>query len=258
MENTNLLKPFRFEAMWTRDKSSKEVIESAWQTRVDDPQSLKLAKKLDATRRDLKRWNKSCFGSSRERIKELEQKIAQIQSLEATKENLELEASLSLELDEWLAREDLKWKQKSREIWIREGDQNTCFFHLSTLIRRRRNCIQEIKLEDGSWINDGEDIQKYFIKNFKALYQTGSPNIPKNLENLIEPCISNFENEELCKVPMRDEIRKVIFEMKSLKASGPDGFPALFYKHYWETVGDQIVSATQRFFRDGRLLKEFN
>ncbi|XP_050259924.1 uncharacterized protein LOC126704995 [Quercus robur] len=166
MENTYLLKPFRFEAMWTKDESSKEVIESAWQTRVDGPQSLKLAKKLEATRRDLKRWNKSCFGSSREKIKELEQKIAQIQSLEATKENLELEASLSLELDEWLAREDLKWKQKSREIWIREGDQNTRFFHLSTLVRRRRNCIQEIKLEDGSWINDGEDIQMYFIENF--------------------------------------------------------------------------------------------
>nr|POE54654.1 hypothetical protein CFP56_47295 [Quercus suber] len=102
MENTNLDKHFRFEAMWTRDESSKEVVKSAWQTRVDGPQSLKLAKKLDATRRDLKRWNKSCFGSSRERIKELEQKIAQIQSLGATKENLELEASLSLELDEWL------------------------------------------------------------------------------------------------------------------------------------------------------------
>ena len=104
----------------------------------------------------------------------------------------------------------------------------------------------------------GEDIQKYFIENFKALYHTGFPNIPENLENLIEPCISNIENEELCRVPTRDEIRKVIFEMKSLKAPGPDGFPVLFYKHYWETVGDQIVSTTQSFFRDGRLLKELN
>ena len=147
-----------------------------------------------------------------------------------------------------------KVEKKSRELWIRKGDKNTRVFHLSTLIRRRRrrrNCIQEIKLEDGSWINDGGDIQKYFIENFKALYQTGSPNIPENLENLIEPCISNIENEELCRVPTRDEIRKVMFEMKSLKAPGPDGFPALFYKHYWEIVGDQIVLATQSFFRDG-------
>ena len=121
MENINLVKPFPFKPMWTKDETSKEIVENAWKTRVDSPQSLKLDKKLDATKRDLKRWNKSCFGNSRERIKELEQKIAQIQSLEATKENLELEASLNLELDERLAREDLKWKQKSREIWIKRG-----------------------------------------------------------------------------------------------------------------------------------------
>jgi len=87
-------------------------------------------------------------------------------------------------------------------------------------------------LKDGSWINEGEDIQKYFIENFKALYQSSSPNIPENLENLIDPCISNMENEELCRVPTRVEIRKVIFEIKSLKAPGLDGFPTLFYKHY--------------------------
>ena len=43
--------------------------------------------------------------------------------------------------------------------------------------------------------------------------------------------------------------------MKSLKAPGPDGFPTLFHKHYWDIVGDQVVLATQSFFRDGWLLR---
>ena len=55
MENSNLDKPFRFEAMWTRDETSKEIVENAWQTRVDSSESLKLAKKLNATKKDLKR-----------------------------------------------------------------------------------------------------------------------------------------------------------------------------------------------------------
>ena len=71
-----------------------------------------------------------------------------------TRENLELEASLTFELDEWLAKEELRWKQKSRELWLQEGDRNSRFLHLSTIIRQRRNCIQEIKLDDGSWISD--------------------------------------------------------------------------------------------------------
>ena len=121
---------------------------------------------------------------------------------------------------------------------LKEGDRNTRFFHLSTLVRRRRNRINEIKLEDGSWINTREEIQNYFNGNFKSLYQYECQDVLEDLENLIEPCVLEEENEELCRVSSREEIREVVFEMKSLKTPGPDGFPALFYKHYWETVGD--------------------
>ena len=66
------------------------------------------------------------------------------------KENLELEATLSLELDDWLLRDKLRLKQKSRDLWLKEGDRNSIFFHLSILVRRRRNRIEEIKLEEES------------------------------------------------------------------------------------------------------------
>ena len=62
-----------------------------------------------------------------------------------------------LELEEWQAREDIKWKQKSRELWLKEGDHNSKFFHASTIIRRRKNNIAEIKLENGNYIYEKED-----------------------------------------------------------------------------------------------------
>ena len=106
----------------------------------------------------------------------------------------------------------------SRELWVKEGDRNSRFFHLSTIIRKQRNCISEI--------------QNYFLEKFSSFFSSSLPLFPENLENLIEPCVTDQENLELCKIPTREEIKKVVFGMKSLKAPGPNGFPALFYKHY--------------------------
>jgi len=46
--------------------------------------------------------------------------------------------------------------------------------------------------------------------------------------------------------------------MNSLKAPGLDALPGLFYKHYWDTVGEQVILAVQSFFGNGWLFKEFN
>ena len=244
--------------MWTRDESSREVVHNAWQTEVEGSHSYRLVRKQDVIKAELKRWNKTSFGYTNERINELEAKLAEIQKAELSKKNLEKEAALSMELDEWQARNETKWNKKLWELWIKEGDKNTRFFHLSTLKRMRRNVISEIKLDDGSWTENMEVIQQYFKEKFCSLYQTSNPNIPASLEELIQPSVSEEENESLCEVPSREEIRKIVFETNSLKAPGPDGLLGLIYKYYWDTVGEQVILAVQSFFRNGWILKEFN
>jgi len=49
-------------------------------------------------------------------------------------------------------REEIKLKQKSRELWLQEGDRNSRFFHTATLIKRRRYNISEILLDNGQRI----------------------------------------------------------------------------------------------------------
>lgn len=65
--------------MWTRDKSSSEVVHNAWQIEVKGFLSYKLAKKQDATKGEIRRWNKTNFGRIQERIKALENRLAEIQ-----------------------------------------------------------------------------------------------------------------------------------------------------------------------------------
>ena len=168
-EDEKITPPFRFKAMWTKHETSREVEDKDWQLQVGGSQGFKLARKQTNTKNEMKKWNKEHFGNLRERIKELEKKIEEVQGAEPTQENLELEAALSLELDDRLAKESLKWHQKSREIWLKEGDRNSRFFHLTTLVRRRRNFIFDIKQEDGSWILGREAIQEYFKHQFSIL-----------------------------------------------------------------------------------------
>lgn len=60
-------------------------------------------------------------------------------------------------------------RQKSRETWLKEGDKNSKFFHISITVKRRRNRIMAIK-NGKDWISEEEGIKNYFIENFNILF----------------------------------------------------------------------------------------
>ena len=64
---------------------------------MEGSHSYLLARKLDATKKELQKSNKECFGHIKEIIRSIESKIAKLQDAEPTKENLKLEAALSLD-----------------------------------------------------------------------------------------------------------------------------------------------------------------
>lgn len=54
------------------------------------------------------------------------------------------------------------------------------------------------------------------------------------------------------------EIENAVFEMDGHKPPGPDGILAIFYQHFWHTVGDDIIQMSASFLNSGHLLKEVN
>jgi hypothetical protein len=111
------------------------------------------------------------------------------------------------------------------------------FFHLSTLVRRRKNYITEIQLVSGRWIHSRDDIADYFTLKFSNVFHSSLPQIPSDMEGLLESKVSDSENALLSRVPDADKVKKVVWEMNSHKAPGPDGLPGLFFKKYWDIVG---------------------
>lgn len=84
-------------------------------------------------------------------------------SVKVDKGLLKLESNLRRDLDEVLEREETLWFQKSRIEWIKNGERNTTFFHLCTIMRRWRNNITAIKSHDDRWITDKEEVKNKVV-----------------------------------------------------------------------------------------------
>ena len=251
-------KPFRFEEAWTRDGSSSIVVKNAW---VDDswctPQ-FTLVKRFKNMRVKLSWWNKHVFGSIQRRIAIIKEEIEKVQACDPTNENGKKEKHLQWEYSECLRREESLWRQKSRVRWLTTPDLNTKFFHIMTLIKRRRNQICFLKGCDGTWVQGNENIGNFFVSFFSNLFKSSNPPFHDAVGDLFDPVISLEENEQICMIPTDLEIKEVLFSMGSLKSPGPDGFPPLFFKHYWNIVNKEVTEAVKNFFSSGRLLQQLN
>ncbi|KAK9276799.1 hypothetical protein L1049_006335 [Liquidambar formosana] len=145
------------------------------------------------------------FANMEWRIKEA---IAILQGSMSSDSNISTESNLQLELYECLKREELLWKQNSRVKWLKDGDRNTKIFHLSSVIRGRKNSIDFLKDELGHWISNRRAIGECFNRQLQTLFASSSPIVPDGLENLIPGCISSEDNLALRAIPDELEIKE--------------------------------------------------
>ena len=62
------------------------------------------------------------------------------------------------------------WALKSRVNWMIQGDHNTNFYHVSTLVRRKRNQIMAIMNVVGDWIHEEVEIKDFIRCGFVQIF----------------------------------------------------------------------------------------
>lgn len=164
--------PFRFEKIWLCYPRSWEVVREAWSAQVRGDAMYRVSRRLELTRRRLRRRNREEVGDIFRRIEESEGAIARLQAQEdqgglAEEELGDLRSLLALH-DGLLRQQETFWRQKSRVQWIVEGDRNTRFFHQATVIRRHQNRIRVLRDEEGQLSEDPEMIQRIMESFFRA------------------------------------------------------------------------------------------
>lgn len=56
-----------------------------------------------------------------------------------------LKTQVREELPKLLKEEEIFWNKKSRKKWLTDGDHNSRYFHISTMIPKKRNRIDRLK-----------------------------------------------------------------------------------------------------------------
>ncbi|KAL5568624.1 hypothetical protein UlMin_025199 [Ulmus minor] len=203
-------RPFRFEAMWTRDPRSFVVVRHAWLSDHHNRPPNRFLNRMKYTRKALSIWNKYQFGKIQTKIASTRNALS---NFLGAHRDYDHDRSLNLckHLDELLKREELLWFQKSRIKWVLEEDQCTKFFFVSTLVRRKLNRIERILTDNSEWVTSRGDIGAAFMDKFKAIYYEDSMPQRVDLSHLITPSISHEANQALLAVSDYSEIRSAVF-----------------------------------------------
>ena len=169
-------RPFRFQTCWLLDPTFPDIVSQAWGGANN------LVKVVDSFTRNVMDWNKNQFRNIFTMKKILMARINGIKKDIAFKPSsflLKLEVDLLRDLDLVLNQEEELWALKSRVNWLVQGDCNTAFFHVSTLVRRKRNQIMAIKNSVGDWIHEESDIKEFIRSGFNGIYSTSHETVSR-------------------------------------------------------------------------------
>lgn len=120
---------FQFEAEWTKNKEHGAMIKQVWRPkkRLERPWQT-IQSNLSGCRRRLKQWVRVQQDHVEHTVQE---KLKDLHSIQTAVEvdTWEEEHWLNDEINNLLEKEDLKWRQRAKESWLRFEDRNTKYFH---------------------------------------------------------------------------------------------------------------------------------
>ncbi|XP_074293711.1 uncharacterized protein LOC141620847 [Silene latifolia] len=196
----------------------------------------KIGKALEKKRKQLARFNEG--DRSETNVQKIRQLIAKISTL--------------------CRQEEQYWRQRSRALWLKDGDRNTKFFHTRAGERKRKNFIAKLIDEDGMERVGTEDVTKVALDYFQGLFTTSNPTDFDDVVAGIGGRVTDDMNAELRRDYGEDEVLDALNQMHPLKAPGPDGTNGLFYQTYWSTVGPEVVRAVLAILRGERSPRDIN
>jgi hypothetical protein len=152
--------------------------------------------------------------------------------------------------------EEVSWRQKSRVLWLKEGDKCIKFFHSIANSNRRYNSIDSLLIGDALSSNKTE-IGDHVVGFYQKLFHEPSRWRPR-VDGISFDSISDVDASWLERAFEEEEVKKVVSAMNGDKAPGPDGFSMAFFQACWDVVRVDIMKVFDEFHARDLFEKSLN
>ena len=249
---------FRFENYWVDMPGFMECVKRSWEAPVfsDLSAAAIISRKFKRLRMDLKVWSKSIS-----HIKRLTLNCAKVilhfDGLEEwrplTTPEFNFRKIVKLHHENLLRIHYIYWKQRCTIRYIKVGEENSKFFHAMASERLRKNAIASLRVDGNDPVSDHTQMAGILWSSFKnRMGHAQGINMGFDLPQLIQP----VEGLEVLSAPFsQEEISKVLAELPTDRAPGPDGFNGMFINKCWPIIEHDFLHLIQAFY-DGQISLE--
>ncbi|XP_074306059.1 uncharacterized protein LOC141641287 [Silene latifolia] len=228
---------FRFEQMWVEEDGCEETIRRAWDPGDD------VADNVQRCAKELMSWRGANVGKILRDLKIQRKKLQKLDGCPRSMSNVQERRAIKLTIAKLIKQEEQFWRQRSRVLWLRDGDKNTTYFHRKARQRKKKNRIKLLVDDSGRSFDTEEGMERVAVEYFMNLFETSNPIVTEDVTAGVEGRVSDEINGELREPYTEAEIVDALNQMHPLKAPGPDGMNALFFQTYWHIVGPSIIRA---------------
>ncbi|XP_062005887.1 uncharacterized protein LOC133723071 [Rosa rugosa] len=253
-------KPFRFEKCWFGREDCVNIIKQEWAVPTTGNALQQLGSKTKALGDKLMTWHRTEYNKHHTEMGQIQEKLNDLMRQPHSPQLYEEQRQLHARFSQLLTIQETYWRQRSRALWLKEGDRNTAYFHRKASNRKSRNTIKGLLDEHGVWQTEPSEVQRLLMLYFQNIFSAEQVD-EEAIEAVIDstPCKVTQQMNEALLLPYTDEeIKAALFQMHPSKSPGPDGMSPFFYQKYWHIVSQDVCVAVRGLLEKGEMWLQSN
>ncbi|XP_060959139.1 uncharacterized protein LOC133030419 [Cannabis sativa] len=193
---------------WIEVRLDRALVNNAWSQLFQGASLLNL-EISSSDHYKLSIWGKEVTRNFKVRISRCKKEIQRLANKRDTA-SIQRHKEVKEELFHVLDQRESFWKQRSKQLWLKEGDHNSSYFHKAATTRKRHNKIVTLKNDNGVRVGWDNRLAQVMIDYFSTLFQASNSTCQEVIDS-VNSSVPSLVHEELSTAVSEEEVKKAIF-----------------------------------------------